>query len=167
MGRFNRPFFSLQAAGGVQLQQLRTEQTNRENFSLPRFVHVLTIIHALGAVACFTMAIGSAASDSFRNSLVISEGSKMMIHLFGRYTWVFLVLVGTTLTILAYSSWRMFYWAWHLTIFLYGIGVAGSLWEISIGIPQGWISATINAFVVLYCARPTVRTAYRLGREQG
>jgi hypothetical protein len=149
--------------------KLRTTKYNSiavKDHKLPRFLHLLTTIHGLGAIACFTMAIGSALSDSFRESLVLSEGSRLVIEVFGRYTWVFLLMVGTTLTILAYSSWRMLFWAWHMTIILYGIGVAGSLWEVSIGIWQGWISATINACVVLYCARTSVRNAYRIGRQR-
>jgi hypothetical protein len=51
-----------------------------KDHKFPRFIHVLTTIHALGAVACFTMAIGSALSDSFRESLMVSEGSRMVIQ---------------------------------------------------------------------------------------
>jgi hypothetical protein len=42
---------------------------------LPCFLHALTAMHAVGAGACFVMAVGSAASDNFRASLTVSGGS--------------------------------------------------------------------------------------------
>lgn len=124
------------------------------------FVHLLTTIHALGAVACFIMAAGSAASPSFRESLAISEGSEIMLRWFGRWTWVFLLFVGSFLTILATASYRLRPWAWHLTLIAYSIGVAGSLWQVSVGIEHGWVAATVNGAVVAYAARPAVKRAY-------
>jgi hypothetical protein len=78
---------------------------------MPRFLHGLTAIHALGAVACFVMAIGSAISTDFRSSLAVSGGSALMLALFGEQTWAFLLFVGTVLAVLAYSSWRIRWWA--------------------------------------------------------
>jgi hypothetical protein len=49
---------------------------------LPRFLHALTAVHAVGAGACFIMAIGSAASDNFRASLAVSGGSPIMVASF-------------------------------------------------------------------------------------
>lgn len=63
--------------------------------SFPRFLHALTGIHAIGALACFVMAVGSAASGSFREALVVSGGSELMVEFFGRGTWAFLVFVGS------------------------------------------------------------------------
>jgi hypothetical protein len=40
---------------------------------MPRFLHGLTAIHALGAVACFVMAIGSAISTDKRNARCLSD----------------------------------------------------------------------------------------------
>jgi hypothetical protein len=54
-------------------------------------------------------------------------------------------------------------WTWELTLVVYGIGVTGSLWQVSVGIPQGWVAATVNGAVILYAARPTVKNAYRRG----
>ena len=127
---------------------------------MPRFLHALTAIHALGAVACFVMAIGSAVSPEFRSSLAVSGGSALMIAMFGEGTWVFLLFVGSVLAVLAYSSWRVYWWAWPMTLLVYGIGVLGSLWQVSMGIPQGWMAAAVNSAVVIYAARPAVRRAY-------
>lgn len=106
------------------------------------------------------MAAGSAISPTFREGLVISEGSAIMLELFGKWTWLFLVGVGSLLLTLAFGSWRRRRWAWPLTLFAYGFGVIGSLWEVAIGIWQGWISAAINGAVVSYTSTPGVRRAY-------
>ena len=125
------------------------------------FVHVLTVVHALGALACFTMAVGSATSDRFRERLAVSGGSTIMVEFFGTETWVFLVFVGLVLAVLACASWQVRPWAWHMTLIVYGIGVLGSLWQVSVGIPQGWVAATVNGAVFAYAATPKVRHAYR------
>jgi hypothetical protein len=128
-----------------------------------RFVHALTAIHATGAVACFVMAAGSAISPAFRERLVVSPGSALVVSVFGARTWIFLSGVGSFLVVLAYASWRKRRRAWPMTLIAYSIGVAGSLWEVSVGVPQGWIAAAINAAVVTYAATPGVRRAYRAG----
>lgn len=132
---------------------------------LPRFLHLLTTIHAIGAFSCFVMSVGSAASNGFREALAMSGGSALMVGLFGRGTWAFLVFVGIILTTLAYASWRVYPWAWHMTLIVYSIGVAGSLWQVSVGIKQGWVAAAVNGAVVAYVATPAVRRAYRGGSE--
>jgi hypothetical protein len=128
---------------------------------VPRFLHGLTVVHALGAIACFVMAAGSAISADFRNSLAVSGGSTIMVSVFGRWTWAFLTFVGSVLATLAYASWRVRAWAWPMTLIVYGIGVIGSLWQVSVGIPQGWVAAIVNASVLLYASTPAVRRAYR------
>ena len=125
------------------------------------FVHLLTGVHALGALACFVMSAGSAASAPFRDSLAVSGGSTIMVERFGPATSAFLLLVGLVLATLAYASWRMRPWAWPLTLVVYGIGVLGSLWQVSVGIAEGWVAAAVNAAVVVYAATPAVRRAYR------
>jgi hypothetical protein len=125
------------------------------------FVHVLTGVHASGALACFVMSAKSAASASFRDSLAVSGGSTIMVERFGPMTWAFLLFVGLVLATLAYASWRVRPWAWHLTLLVYGTGVMGSLWQVSVGIAQGWIAAAVNAAVVVYAATPAVKRAYR------
>ena len=50
-----------------------------------------------------------------------------------------------------------------MTLVVYVIGVLGSLWQVSMGIPQGWVAAALNGAVVIYAARPAVRRAY-MGR---
>jgi hypothetical protein len=130
---------------------------------LPRFLHVLTAVHAVGAVACLAMGTGSAMSASFTEGLARSGGSRLMMAWFGRSTWLFLAFLGTVLATLAYGSWRVRPWAWALTLVVYGLGVAGALWQVSMGIPQGWVAAAVNGAVFGYAATSGVRRAY-LGR---
>lgn len=132
-----------------------------EKQSFPPFLHVLTAIHATGAMACFVMALGSAVSRGFRESLVVSGGSEIMVEVFGQHTWAFLAFVGSVLSILAYASWRVLPWAWQLTLIVYGIGVVGSLWQVSVGISEAWVAVVVNGVVVAYAARPAVRRAYQ------
>jgi hypothetical protein len=127
---------------------------------LPRFLHALTAVHAVGAGACFVLAVGSAASDKFRSSLAISAGSAIMVASFREWTWAFLAFVGAVLATLAYASWRLRPWAWAMTLVVYGVGVLGSLWQVSVGIPQGWVAASVNGAVFVYASRPGVRRAY-------
>lgn len=127
---------------------------------LPRLLHVLTAIHAIGAVVCVVMAGGSAVSEAFRDSLAASGGSELMVEYFGARTWAFLLFVGATLAILAYASWRVKPWAWELTLVVYGTGILGSLWQVSMGIHEGWLAAGVNGAVVVYASTPGVRKAY-------
>jgi hypothetical protein len=106
------------------------------------------------------MAVGSAISADFRTSLAVSGGSTVMVTVFGRWTWVFLTFVGSVLATLAYASWRVRPWAWPMTLVVYGVGVLGSLWQVSVGIPQGWVAAIVNACVLVYASTPGVRRAY-------
>jgi hypothetical protein len=121
---------------------------------------VLTAVHACGAVACAVLAVGSGLSTEFRNRLAVSGGSTIMVEAFGAQTWAFLASVGAVLATLAYASWRLLSWAWPLTVAVYGVGVLGSMWQVSVGIPQGWISAMIKAGVLVYASTPAVRCAY-------
>ncbi len=107
------------------------------------------------------MAAGSVVSDGFREGLAVSGGSTIMVESFGTETWVFLLFVGLVLAVLAYASWQVRPWAWHMTLIVYGIGVLGSLWQVSVGIPQGWVAAAVNGAVFAYAATPKVRRAYR------
>lgn len=83
-----------------------------------------------------------------------------MLDLFGTLTWLFLLFVSAVLAVLAYGSFTVRPWAWQMTLVVYGIGVAGSLWQVSQGIPAGWVSAVLNGAVVAYASRHTVRIAY-------
>lgn len=131
---------------------------------MPRFLHALTAIHAVGALACFVMAAGSAVSPAFREGLAVSGGSRIMVDAFGPWTSAFLACVGAVLATLAWASWRRLPWTWHMTLIVYGIGVVGSLWQVSVGISQGWAAAAVNAAVVVYAATPGVRRAYLYDR---
>ena len=83
-----------------------------------------------------------------------------MVALFAEWTWAFLLFVGVVLAVLAYSSWRVRPWAWPLTLVVYSVGVCGSLWQVTMGIPQGWAGAVVNGAVLIYAASPAVRRAY-------
>ena len=110
-------------------------------------------------MACFVMALGSAVSAEFRSSLAVSGGSAMMVSFFGEHTWAFLVFVGSVLALLACASWRVRWWAWPMTLVVYGIGVLGSLWQVSVGIQQGWLAVVVNGAVLTCAATPAVRRA--------
>jgi hypothetical protein len=120
---------------------------SRDDRHLPKFLHALTAVHALGALACVVMAVGSAISADVRTSLAVSGGSTIMVTVFGAWTWAFLTFVRSVLATLACASWRVRPWAWPMTLIVYGIGVLGSLWQVSVGIPQGWVAAVVNATV--------------------
>ena len=107
-----------------------------------------------------TMAIGSALSEKFRLSLGASPGSTLMMDIFGRSVWVFLLGICILLATLSYGSWHLRSWAWPLTLVCYSIGVVGGLWEVSIGITAGLLAAAINASVVAYACTKRVRAAY-------
>ena len=130
---------------------------------VPRGIHALTALHGAGALACFVMSAGSALSEPFRLGLARSGGSALMVAWFGPWVWAFLLGVGALLALLSYGSWRLRPWALPLTVACYAVGVLGSLWEVSIGIREGWLGAAINAAVVVYALTPPVRRAY-LGR---
>lgn len=131
-----------------------------QNTAVPRFIHALTAIHAAGAVACFVMGFGSAASDEFRLSLAVAGGSVIMVEFFGEHTWAFLLFIGIVLATLACASWRVRWWAWPMTLAVYGINVMGSLWQVSVGISQGWVAAGVNGALLAYAASPAVRRFY-------
>jgi hypothetical protein len=50
-----------------------------------------------------------------------------------------------------------------MTLVVYGIGVLGSLWQISVGIREGWMPVTVNGAVLLYASQRGVREAYLRG----
>ena len=127
---------------------------------LPKGLHVLTAIHGLGSLACTVLALGSAASAAFRQALARTSGSRLMVSLFGEWTWAFLLVVAVVLGTLAYGSWRRMRYAWPMTVIVYGVGVLGSLWQVSLGIEEAWASAAINAGVVAYTSRRGVGRAY-------
>lgn len=126
----------------------------------PWGVHALTAIHGVGSLVCLGLAAGTAASPAFTEDLAISPGARLMVGLFGCWTFLFLLAVATLLGTLAWGSWHLRRWAWPLTLAAYSVGVLGSLWEVAIGIWQAWLSAAINAVVVAYASRPVVRRAY-------
>lgn len=126
----------------------------------PPGVHVLTTIHGLGGFACAVLSAGSVVSVRFRDSLAQTGGSRMMVELFGGWTWAFLLFLAVVLGTLSYGSWKLRRYAWPMTLAVYTIGVLGSLWQVSVGIGEAWASAVINACVVVYAATPKVRRAY-------
>lgn len=130
------------------------------NTDAPMGIHLLTALHGLGAIACVVMALGSAMSEEFRLGLVASPGSALMMEMFGRSVWMFLLAIAALLTLLCYGSWRLRSWAHPLTIVCYSIGVIGGIWEVTIGIRAGLLAAAINAAVVAYACTRRVRNAY-------
>lgn len=127
---------------------------------VPIGVHALTTLHGLGSLACVVLAVGSALSESFRRSLAQTGGSRLMLEVFGPWTWLFLAFIAIVLAVLSYGSWTLRRYAWPLTLAVYSIGVLGSLWQVSLGITSGWLSAVVNAGVVAYALSADVRTAY-------
>lgn len=134
--------------------------TNRTKGRVPPGIHLLTAMHGLGALACLVMAVGCAASEDFRLGLVASPGSALMMEIFGSSVWIFLVGIAALLSTLCYGSWKLRPWAHPLTIVCYSIGVVGGLWEVTMGIPAGFLAAAINAAVVGYACTKRVRAAY-------
>jgi hypothetical protein len=121
---------------------------------------MLTAIHGIGALVLMVMAVGCSLSESFRLSLIASPGSALMMDLFGRTVWIFLLLIACLLSVLCYGSWRLRPWARPLTIICYSIGVIGGLWEVWMGIPAGFLAAGINGGVVAYASSRQVKRAY-------
>ena len=126
----------------------------------PWGVHALTVIHGLGALACLVMAIGCVLSESLRLGLVASPGSVLVMDLFGKNVWLFLIVIAALLSTLCYGSWRLRRWTWPLTLICYSIGVMGGLWEVAMGIPAGFLAAAINGAIVGYACTSRVRAAY-------
>lgn len=138
---------------------MRESSTGRR---VPAGVHLLTGIHGLGSVTCLMLSIGSGLSDDFRTGLAATEGGQLMVDFFGQFTWAFLAVVAVTLASLAYGSWKLRPFAWPMTLIVYSIAVAGSLWKVMLGIDGALLAVFANAAVVLYAARPAVRAAYGL-----
>lgn len=128
---------------------------------IPWGIHLLTAIHGLGALVLIVMAVGCSLSESFRLSLIASPGSALMMDLFGRNVWIFLLFIAGLLSVLCYGSWRLRPWTRPLTIICYSIGVIGGLWEVWMGIPAGFLAAGINGGVVAYACSRQVKSAYR------
>lgn len=121
---------------------------------------MLTAIHGVGSLVCAVLSAGSAVSVGFRQGLARTGGSRLMVAFFGDWTWLFLLFIAAVLGTLSYGSWSLRAYAWPLTLAVYSVGVLGSLWQVSVGIDEAWLSAVINAGVVAYAATPAVRRAY-------
>jgi hypothetical protein len=130
---------------------------------VPWGIHVLTALHGAGALACLFMAVGCSLSEKFRLRLIASPGSALMMELFGRNVWIFLLLIASLLSALCYGSWRLRSWARPLTIICYSVGVIGGLWEVWMGVPAGFLAAAINGGVVAYACTNQVKAAYAPG----
>lgn len=128
--------------------------------AVPVGIHVLTAIHGLGSLVCTVLSAGSAISTGFRDSLARTGGSRLMVDLFGDGTWLFLLFIAVVLGTLSYGSWNRRPFTWPLTLAVYSVGVLGSLWQVSLGIHEAWLSTAINAGVVGYAATSAVRRAY-------
>ncbi len=129
----------------------------------PWGVRALSAVHAMGALACLVVAAGCGLSESFRLSLFALSGSALMMGLFGRQIWIFLLVIVGLLSILYYGSRHLRWWAWPLTLICYSTGVIGGLWELTENIPAGFLAASINAGLVAYTCTGRVRWAYGEG----
>ena len=83
-----------------------------------------------------------------------------MMDLFGKRVSCFLLIIVALLGTLCYGSWHLKRWARPLTVVCYSIGIIGGLWEVVMGIPAGFMAATINAAIVAYACTSRVRAAY-------
>ena len=88
-----------------------------------------------------------------------------MLDVFGPWTWLFLAFIAVVLAVLSYGSWTLRRYAWPLTVIVYSVGGVGSLWQVSLGITTAWLSATINAGVVVYAFTAEVRHTYGLSES--
>jgi hypothetical protein len=126
------------------------------------FVGTLTAIHAIGSLVLTAMTVYVLAGRDHAEQLARRPGARLMVDLMGPYLPVFLGGLGAFLATLAWSSHRRRPWAWRAAVACYSVGVIGSLWEVSVGIRQAWVSVLINAAVVaLLLSGPTRRAYFR------
>jgi hypothetical protein len=130
------------------------------------FLRILTCIHALGSLVLFGMTthllIGGSAE-----TLAGSPGARLMVDVMGAWLPFFLGGLAVFLAALAWNSHRRRPWAWRAAVAAYSVGVAGSLWEVSVGIGRAWLSALINAGIVTLLLSGPTRRAFFRGRVPG
>lgn len=124
------------------------------------FLSTLTTIHALGASVLVGMTIYVLSGPDHARQLARSPGASLMVDLLGPWLPVFLGGLALFLGSMAWGSFRRRPWAWRAAIVAYSIGVAGSLWEVAIGIERAWVSTLINALVVTLLMSGPTRRAY-------
>lgn len=123
------------------------------------FVHSLTAIHALGAVAVWSMAAFVAWTGE-ADRLATTPGARQLVAWTGRWLAGFFVVLGAFLAALAWGSWRRQPWSWPAAVVAYSIGVAGSLAEVAFGHPRYLASLVLNAVVVALLLTRGVRQAF-------
>lgn len=130
------------------------------------FVRILTTIHALGSLVLVVMTsyllLGGSADQLSR-----TPGSRLMVDALGPWLPAFLGSLAVFLGAMAWSSHRRRAWAWRAAVASYGIGVLGSLWEVSVGIHQAWLSALINGGVVALLLSQPTRCVYFTADHRG
>lgn len=93
-------------------------------------------------------------------ALARTPGARLMVDIFGPFLPLFLGALAVFLGAMAWASHRRRPWAWRAAVASYSVGVLGSLWEVSIGIHQAWLSTFINAFVVTLLLTRATRRVY-------
>jgi hypothetical protein len=125
------------------------------------FVRILTTIHALGSLVLVGMTSYLFLGGSPEH-LARTPGARLMVDATGRWLPAFLGSLAIFLGAMAWSSHHRRPWAWRAALLAYTVGVLGSLWEVSVGIHDAWLSALINLGVVaLLLGRPTRRVYFR------
>ena len=125
------------------------------------FVHALTAIHGLGALAVWLMAAYVAMGDGNADKLATTPGARQLVDWTGPWMAMFLVALGGLLAALAWGSHNGKSWSWPAALVAYAIGVVGSLAEIVAGYPNYWFSLVVNSAVVGMLLHPQVRQRFR------
>lgn len=124
------------------------------------FVTALTAIHGTGSVVLVGMLVFVLADGANAERLARTPGARLLVDWTGPWLPAFFAGLAAFLAALAWSSHRRLRWAWGGAVTAYTIGVAGSAWEVSIGITQAWLSVAINAAVVAMLMAPATREVY-------
>ncbi len=123
------------------------------------FVRILTVIHALGSIVLVGMTTYLLAGGP-AGALARTPGGRLMVEVLGPWLAVFLGSLAAFLAALAWSSLQRRPWAWRAATAAYSVGILGSLWEVSVGVTQAWLSVGINSVVVLLLLAPMTRRVY-------
>ncbi|MEO5618771.1 MAG: hypothetical protein ABIS67_13470 [Candidatus Eisenbacteria bacterium] len=124
------------------------------------FLRTLTTIHALGSLVLTGMTLYLLGGDDRAEALARSPGARLMVRALGGWLPVFLASLAIFLGSLAWASHHRRPWAWGAAVVAYSIGILGSMWEVSVGIHQAWLSVLINAGVVAMLLSAPTRWAY-------
>ena len=71
-----------------------------------------------------------------------------------------LFILGLAYFLVAYGLWNERSWAWTLTLILSGIGIIVGIGSIIVGNIGSIIHTIINAIIIYYLSRPTVKSFF-------